>query len=117
MLALKRIMAGAHAVPTLVFDEVDSGIGGRVAAVLGRKLKDIASHHQVLCITHLAPVAAFAHHHIVVEKDEVGGRTVVRTRYLEDEQRVEELARMMGGIEVSSGIIRSARELLEEARG
>ena len=117
MLALKRILAGAHAVPTLVFDEVDAGIGGRVAAVLGRKLQDIAVHHQVLCITHLAPVAACAHHHIKVEKDEVEGRTVVRAMYLEDEQRVEELARMMGGIEVSSGIVRSARELLEEAHG
>jgi DNA repair protein RecN (Recombination protein N) len=117
MLALKKILAGADAVGTLVFDEVDAGIGGRVAAVLGRKLQDIARHHQVLCITHLAPVAACAHHHIVVEKVEEQGRTVVRTRYLEDEERVEELARMMGGIEVSSGIVRSARELLEEARG
>ena len=117
MLALKRILAGADAVGTLVFDEVDAGIGGRVAAVLGRKLQDIARHHQVLCITHLAPVAACAHHHIMVEKTEEKGRTVVRTRYLEDEERVEELARMMGGIEVSSGIVRSARELLEEARG
>jgi DNA repair protein RecN (Recombination protein N) len=117
MLALKRILAGADAVPTLVFDEVDAGIGGRVAAVLGRKLQDIARHHQVLCITHLAPVAACAHHHIMVEKAEEKGRTVVRTRYLEDEERVDELARMMGGIEVSSGIVKSARELLEEARG
>jgi len=117
MLALKKILAGADAVGTLVFDEVDAGIGGRVAAVLGRKLQDIARHHQVLCITHLAPVAACAHHHIMVEKTEEKGRTVVRTRYLEDEERVEELARMMGGIEVSSGIVRSARELLEEARG
>ena len=117
MLALKKILAGADGVGTLVFDEVDAGIGGRVAAVLGRKLQSIARHHQVLCITHLAPVAAFAHHHIVVEKSEEKGRTVVRTRYLEDEERVDELARMMGGIELSSGIVRSARELLEEARG
>ena len=117
MLALKGILAGADGVGTLVFDEVDAGIGGRVSAVLGRKLQDIAKHHQVLCITHLAPVAACAHHHIMVEKSEERGRTVVRTRYLEDEERVDELARMMGGIEVSSGIVRSARELLEEARG
>lgn len=117
MLALKKILAEVDPVPTLVFDEVDAGIGGRVAAVLGRKLQDIARHHQVLCITHLAPVAACAHHHIIVEKIEEKGRTVVRTRYLEDEDRVDELARMMGGIEVSSGIVRSARELLEEARG
>ncbi|MDF1525331.1 MAG: DNA repair protein RecN [bacterium] len=117
MLALKKILAGADGVGTLVFDEVDAGIGGRVAAVLGRKLQNIASHHQVLCITHLAPVAACAHHHIVVEKSEERGRTVVRTRYLDDDERVDELARMMGGIEVSSGIVRSARELLEGARG
>lgn len=117
MLALKKILAGADGMGTLVFDEVDAGIGGRVAAVLGRKLQSIASHHQVLCITHLAPVAAFAHHHIIVEKSEEKGRTVVRARYLDDDERVDELARMMGGIEVSSGIVRSARELLEEARG
>lgn len=117
MLALKRILAGADAIGTLVFDEVDAGIGGRVAAVLGLKLQEIARHHQVLCITHLAPVAAYAHHHIVVEKFEERGRTVVKARYLETEERVDELARMMGGIEVSSGIIQSARELLEEASG
>ncbi|UCG38182.1 MAG: DNA repair protein RecN [bacterium] len=117
MLALKRVLAGADFVPTLVFDEVDAGIGGRTAAVLGRKLKDIARHHQVLCVTHLAPVAAYADRHILVEKVQAGERTVVRARYLEEEERVSELARMMGGIELSSGIMRSARELLEEARG
>ncbi len=117
MLALKRILAGGDAVGTLVFDEVDAGIGGRVAAVLGRKLKDIARHHQVLCVTHLAPVAAFADHHIAVEKFEKQGRTVVAAHYLDEEQRVEELARMMGGIQLTPGIVESARELLLEARG
>ncbi|MDF1535929.1 MAG: DNA repair protein RecN [bacterium] len=117
MLALKRILAGAGAVPTLVFDEVDAGIGGKVAAILGRKLREISAHHQVLCITHLAPVAACADQHIKVEKIQDQGRTVVRARYLGEEERVAELARMMGGIEVTSGIERSARELLEEARG
>jgi DNA repair protein RecN (Recombination protein N) len=117
MLALKRILAGADRIPTLVFDEVDAGIGGRVAAVLGHKLKDIARHHQVLCITHLAPVAAFSDRHILVEKSEKKGRTIVGVRYLDEEERVAELARMMGGIEVTSSIVRSARELLEEARG
>jgi DNA repair protein RecN (Recombination protein N) len=117
MLALKRILAGAGSVPTLVFDEVDAGIGGKVAAILGRKLRDISRHHQVLCITHLAPVAAYADQHILVEKREEQGRTIVRARYLAEEERVVELARMMGGIEVTSGIKKSARELLEEARG
>lgn len=117
MLALKRILAGADRVPTLVFDEVDAGIGGRVASVLGRKLKDIARHHQVLCITHLAPVAAYSDKHIHVEKSERGGRTVVRVRYLEKEERIAELARMIGGIKVTSDTMKSAKQLLEEAHG
>jgi DNA repair protein RecN (Recombination protein N) len=117
MLALKRVLAGSGRVPTLVFDEVDAGIGGRVASVLGRKLKDIARHHQVLCITHLAPVAAFSDRHILVEKEGKGGRTVVKVRYLEEEERILEMARMIGGFEVKTGGLESARELLEDARG
>ncbi|MFV1957410.1 MAG: DNA repair protein RecN [bacterium] len=117
MLALKRILAGNDSIPTLVFDEVDSGIGGRVAAVLGRKLKEISRHHQVLCITHLAPVAAYADNHIHVEKEETRGRTAIKARYLTGDDRVMELARMMGGLEPTPGIIQSARELLEESIG
>jgi len=117
MLALKRILAGSDRIPTLVFDEVDSGIGGRVASILGRKLKDIGRHHQVLCITHLAPVAAFSDRHILVEKSRKEGRTVVKVRYLEEEERIKELARMIGGLEVKTSVIESAKELLEDARG
>jgi len=117
MLALKRILAGSDRIGTLVFDEVDAGIGGRVASILGRKLKEIARHHQVLCITHLAPVAAFSDRHILVEKTARDGRTVVGVRYLEGEERVRELARMIGGLEVKPGSIESAKGLLEEARG
>jgi DNA repair protein RecN (Recombination protein N) len=117
MLALKGILAGSDRVPTLVFDEVDAGIGGRVASVLGRKLKEIARHHQVLCITHLAPVAAFSDSHLLVEKSGKDGRTIVRVRYLEEGKRVEELARMIGGLEVTTSTIESAKELLEDARG
>ena len=115
MLSLKRVLAENDAVPTLVFDEVDAGIGGRVAGMLGRKLKDISRHHQVLCITHLAPVAAFADHHLLVEKHPVGERTVVSVRYLDGDDRVRELARMMGGLDLTPGIVASARELLEES--
>lgn len=117
MLALKRILAGGDAIPTLVFDEIDSGIGGRVAGVLGRKLKEISQHHQVLCVTHLAPVAAFADHHILVEKSQAGNRTVVEIRYLGGEERIRELARMMGGMEITPSVIESAKELLEETVG
>lgn len=117
MLALKRILAGSDGIPTLVFDEVDSGIGGRVAGILGRKLREISNHHQVICITHLAPVAAFADHHILVEKMPVGDRTIVQVKYVREDDRVGEIARMMGGIELTSGILESARELLEESCG
>lgn len=117
MLALKRILAGSDRIGTLVFDEVDAGIGGRVASILGRKLKDISRHHQVLCITHLAPVAAFSDRHLLVEKTARGGRTVIQVRYLEGEERVRELARMIGGLEIKAGSIESAKGLLEEARG
>ena len=117
MLAIKRILAGSHFVPTLVFDEVDSGIGGRVAAILGRKLKEISTHHQVLCITHIASVAAWADNHIHVEKLQGKGRTTVTAKYLSGEERVLELARMMGGMEPTRGIVESARELLEESVG
>ncbi len=117
MLAIKRILAGSHFVPTLVFDEVDAGIGGRVAAILGRKLKEISANHQVLCITHLASVAACADHHVYVEKSQAKGRTAVTARYLSGEERVLELARMMGGMEPTRGIVDSARELLEESIG
>jgi len=117
MLALKRIMAGSDGIPTLVFDEVDAGIGGRVAGVLGKKLKEISRHHQVICITHLAPVAAFADQHILVEKLSERDRTLVRVKYVSDDDRVGEIARMMGGLELTSGIMDSARELLEESCG
>lgn len=117
MLALKRILAGSDGIPTLVFDEVDSGIGGRVAGVLGKKLKEISNHHQVLCITHLAPVAAFADQHILVEKMSRNNRTVVQVKYISDDDRVGEIARMMGGLELTTHILESARELLEESCG
>jgi len=117
MLALKRILAGSDKVSTLIFDEVDTGIGGRIAAILGIKLKEMAATHQVLCITHLAAVAACADQHILVEKTADTKRTIIMARYLSDDERVQELARMMGGLEVTDGIVDSARELLEEARG
>ena len=117
MLALKTILAHTDEVPTLVLDEVDSGIGGRTAGILGKKLRKISGHHQVLCITHLAPVAACADRHIMVEKVEHGGRVVIRARYLDGDERIGELARMIGGMELTEGILNSAREMLKESNG
>jgi len=97
MLALKRLEAQQRGLSTMIFDEVDAGIGGEIAQVVGRKLKQLAQFHQVLCVTHLAQIAAFADRHFMVEKEERRGSTRSRVRRLDDSERVGELARMLGG--------------------
>ena len=111
MLALKTVLAHADPVPTLIFDEIDVGIGGRVGGVVGRKLHQLAQSHQVLCVTHLPQLAAHGDHHLNVIKQEEGGRTVVRVRVLEGEERVRELAVMLGA--PTEAGLRSAQELLK----
>ncbi|PYO36181.1 MAG: hypothetical protein DMD86_05210 [Candidatus Rokuibacteriota bacterium] len=116
MLAVKTILAAADETPTLVFDEVDAGIGGRVADVVGQRLRDTAAGRQVLCVTHLAPIAAHATHHLVVEKRVAKGSTRTSVLALDEAGRVEELARMVGGERVTDTSRRHARELLRSAR-
>src|SRR5262249_54029370 len=89
---------------TLIFDEVDSGIGGRAAETVGRKLRALSDGRQVLCVTHLPQIASFAHHHLRVEKQEQDGRTVTRLEQLNPAGRREELARMMGGSQVTPAL-------------
>jgi DNA repair protein RecN (Recombination protein N) len=115
MLALKGLEAQRRGVSTMIFDEVDAGIGGAVADVVGRKLKQLSRFHQILCITHLPQIASFADHHFKVEKQERRGATTSKVTQLDQPQRVEELARMLGGAEVSDRFRRAARELLERA--
>ena len=112
MLALQRVLAGVGPVGTHVFDEVDAGIGGQVAAAVGNKLRDVAAHHQVICVTHLPQISALADAHFRVAKAGRGGRTVTRVERLDGEQRLEELARMLGGTEVTDGARAAARELI-----
>jgi DNA repair protein RecN (Recombination protein N) len=100
--------------PGLIFDEVDAGIGGRVADVVGRKLRTLGSTFQVLCITHLPQIAAYADTHFEIEKRVDGGRTRTTVRRLDEDGRVEELARMLGGEAISDGLRHSAREMLME---
>jgi DNA repair protein RecN (Recombination protein N) len=102
--------------PGLIFDEVDAGIGGRVADVVGRKLRTLGSAFQVLCITHLPQIAASADTHFEIEKRVERGRTRTTVRRLDEEGRVAELARMLGGETVSDGIRASAREMLRERK-
>ena|SRR5215471_18690868 len=115
MLAIKTILAAADLVPTLVFDEVDAGIGGRVSDVVGQKLSQTASGRQVLCVTHLAPIAAHATHHVVVEKRVSRGATRTSVRAVEGAARVDEIARMLGGERLTDASRRHARELLKAA--
>jgi DNA repair protein RecN (Recombination protein N) len=115
MLAMKTILARLDRVPTLVFDEVDAGIGGRVALQVGETLRRVASHHQVFAITHLPQIAARAHHHILVTKGARAGVTAADVAVLTDESRVAELARMLGGDPESDVSRAHARELLESA--
>jgi len=116
MLAVKTILAAADQVPTLVFDEVDAGIGGRVSDVVGQKLRRTAAGRQVLCVTHLAPIAAHATHHVVVDKRVTRGATRTSVAALDEGGRVEEIARMLGGERVTEASRRHARELLKTAR-
>lgn len=112
MLALKGILVEQDEIPTLVFDEVDVGIGGRVAEVVGRRLRAIAASHQVICITHLPQIASLASSHYLIRKRTLRGRTETAIERLELEGRVEELARMAAGREVTETARRHARELL-----
>ena len=116
MLALKSVLKTDQAQGTLVFDEVDSGIGGRTATVLGEKLSRLSKKHQVFCVTHLPQIAAFADRHFHVDKRREGDRTVIEIADLSPEQRIEELSRMLGGSVVTQTTRRQAEEMLEGAR-
>jgi DNA repair protein RecN (Recombination protein N) len=102
MLALKTVLAAQDEVPVLVFDEVDANVGGETANAVGEKMKQIARNHQVLCITHLAPVAAHADAHFVVTKQLKDGRTISEIELLDKVGRVNELARMLGGTGIAA---------------
>ncbi|CAA9351962.1 MAG: DNA repair protein RecN [uncultured Gemmatimonadetes bacterium] len=117
MLALKTILARLDSVPTLVFDEVDAGIGGRVGLQVGDKMREVAGTHQVFAITHLPQIASRAHVHLLVRKGERDGRTTTEVTPLESADRVQEIARMLGGDPESAVSLEHARELLERGVG
>ncbi|PYM56040.1 MAG: DNA repair protein RecN [Candidatus Rokuibacteriota bacterium] len=116
MLAIKTILAASEDVPSMVFDEVDAGIGGRVADAVGHKLRQTAAGRQVLCVTHLAPIAAYAEHHLLVDKRVAKGATKTTVTALDAGGQVEEIARMLGGERITDASRRHARELLKAAR-
>lgn len=117
MLALKSILARSDRISVLVFDEVDANIGGRMGSVIGEKLRGLADHHQVLCITHLPQIAAYADHHMRISKGVESGRTRTQVEPLHDDRRIDELAEMLAGKGHSATTRKQAEEMLNAAAG
>jgi DNA repair protein RecN (Recombination protein N) len=115
MLILKTTAKERHANKAVVFDEIDAGIGGRVAEAVGSKLKELAASQQVLCVTHQAQVASKADVHLVVEKTMTRNRTSIGVRKLNDAERVEEIARMLAGEKITDAARENAREMIAAA--
>ena len=116
-LCIQVATAECAAIPTLVFDEVDVGIGGAVAEVVGRLLRALGERRQVLCVTHLPQVAAQAHHHLQVRKETRDGQTHTHITRLGAAARIDEIARMLGGTTITEKTLAHAREMIERAGG
>ena len=114
-LAIQVVATAAHAAPTLIFDEVDAGVGGAVAEIVGRKLRELSRNRQVLCVTHLPQVAAQASQHFTVRKQAVRGKTSTSVQKLDAAERVEETARMLGGLQITAQTRAHAEEMLAAA--
>lgn len=115
MLTLKNILADADRIPLLIFDEIDAGVSGQIALAVGKSIRQLAQTHQIICITHLPQIAAFGKAHYRVEKYVDNGRTFSRVNLLSGENRVKEIASLMGGKKLSEEILQSARQLIKEA--
>ncbi len=114
-LALSVVDTGESTIPTFVFDEVDAGIGGAVAEIVGHRLREIAGRHQVLCVTHLPQVASQGHRHFRISKLSDGKTSRTNVRRLSDEERIEELSRMLGGVEITDQARAHAQEMITRA--
>ncbi len=117
MLALKSVLAAGDRVSVLVFDEIDANVGGRLGAVIGGKLRELAAHHQVLCITHLPQIACYADRHLTVRKISDGKETKTTVKAMTGDERIEEIAEMIGGTKITDVTRAQARELLDAAAG
>ena len=116
VLAIKKVLAGSGSVGTVVFDEVDSGIGGAAAEVVGKKLKEVSKHHQVICITHLPQIACFGDTHFLVSKEVHEERTNAGVDLLSGPERLDEITRMLSGIEITEKTRQHASEMLKMSR-
>ena len=116
MLGIKTVLAKAARIPSMIFDEIDAGVGGQIGEVVARKLAALAAHHQVVCITHLAGIASRADHNLVVDKAREGKTTVVKIRTVSGKDKLEEMVRLLGSSVDSRAAVKMAREMLESAR-
>lgn len=116
VLAIKKVLTGAGHLGTIIFDEVDSGIGGATAEIVGEKLKEAAAHYQVICITHLPQIACFADRHYLVAKEEKEERVNTSIRFLSEEERLDEITRMLAGVELTEKAREHAREMMKTSR-
>ena len=116
MLAIKNVLASKDNIQTLIFDEVDTGVSGRAAQKIGIKLKEVSKNRQVLCVTHLAQIAAFAENHFLISKSESENKTYTKVESLDNNGRIHELARIIGGIETTQSALDTATEMIENAK-
>lgn len=116
MLAMKNVLSDRDNVDTMIFDEIDTGVSGRAAQKIGRKLHEVSAGRQVICVTHLAQVAAYADHHLLISKKVRDGKTFTSVESLSEEERTQELARIMGGDVITPATLSAAAELLEKSR-
>ena len=113
MLALKSVLADRDKIPTLIFDEIDSGVSGRAAQKIGIKLKELSHKHQIICVTHLPQIAITADNHLLIEKTSRDGRTATEIRRLSFDERVYEIARILGGDNITPTVLKDAEEQLK----
>ena len=115
MLAFKNIISSCDQIPTLIFDEIDTGISGITASIVGRKLKEISRHHQIICITHLPQIAACGDYNFRIYKESDETSTFTTVERLDGEQQIREIARLLGGDHITETTLQSAHELIESA--
>ncbi len=115
MLALKAVLADRDAIPTLIFDEIDTGVSGKAAQKIGLKLRELSAHHQIICVTHLAQLATQANHHLLIEKHSTDTATSTQVTVLDRAARIAEIARIMGGDDNSALLLQTAEEALDAA--
>ena len=116
MLAIKSVMADRDAIPTLIFDEIDTGVSGTGSQRIGSKLRQTARDHQIICVTHSAQVASYAHTQLLIEKNVSDGRTFTSVRTLARDERIHEIARIISGENITDTALRNAEEMLEIAQ-